>query len=82
MQEQLVHKPNGGLTSTSQLTANQQELSALMVTILQLLTSSHSVKPQMESMLEIEFNNAIYRLEAEETGDNTGVFEGSMEYTT
>ena len=26
------------------------------------------------------FNDAIYRLELEETGDNTGVFEGSMEY--
>ncbi len=26
-------------------------------------------------------NNAIYRLELEESGDNTGVFEGSMEYT-
>jgi hypothetical protein len=25
-------------------------------------------------------NNAIYRIEAEETGDNTGVFEGSLEY--
>ncbi len=25
-------------------------------------------------------NNAIYRLELEESGDNTGVFEGSMEY--
>ncbi len=26
-------------------------------------------------------NNAIYRLELEESGDNTGVFEGTMEYT-
>jgi hypothetical protein len=26
------------------------------------------------------FNNAIYRLELEETGDNTGQFEGSVEY--
>ena len=26
------------------------------------------------------FNNAIYRLELEETGDNTGAFEGSVEY--
>ena len=25
-------------------------------------------------------NNAIYRMELEETGDNTGVFEGSVEY--
>ncbi len=26
-------------------------------------------------------NNAIYRLELEESGDNTGVFEGTIEYT-
>ena len=27
-------------------------------------------------------HNCIYRLEAKETGDNTGVFEGSVEYVT
>ena len=26
------------------------------------------------------FNNAIYRFELEETGDNTGQFEGTVEY--
>jgi hypothetical protein len=27
-------------------------------------------------------HNCIYRIEAEETGDNTGIFEGSVEYVT
>ena len=27
-------------------------------------------------------HNCIYRIEAEETGDNTGIFEGTVEYIT
>jgi len=32
------------------------------------------------NLVSERFNNAIYRLELEETGDNTGQFEGSVEY--
>jgi hypothetical protein len=33
------------------------------------------------NLVSERFNNAIYRLELEETGDNTGQFEGTVEYT-
>jgi hypothetical protein len=32
------------------------------------------------NLVSERFNNAIYRLELEETGDNTGQFEGTVEY--